>query len=106
MPLRGACFVPVASNVRPHMTIGSTQSEVFAIRSPTPAEVDQLATIGAISFIIGFLVFLCILGTALAVALKMSVINQFDGLMFTFDDGSHSRRNGVRIAMHAVCCAG
>lgn len=52
------------------MTSSSSQSEVFAIRLPTPAEVDQLATISSISFILGFLAFICIVGAALAVALK------------------------------------
>lgn len=52
------------------MTSGSSQSGVFAIRPPTPAEVDQLATISSISFILGFLAFICIVGAALAVALK------------------------------------
>ena len=52
------------------MTSGSSQSGVFAFRPPTPAEVDQLATISAISSILGFLAFLCIVGAAMAVALK------------------------------------
>ncbi len=52
------------------MTSGSSQSGVFAIRPPTPAEVDQLTTISSISFILGFLAFICIVGAALAVALK------------------------------------
>jgi predicted acyltransferase len=52
------------------MTSSSLQSEVFAIRPPTPAEVDQLATISAISFILGFFAFICIVGAALTVALK------------------------------------
>jgi hypothetical protein len=52
------------------MTSGSSQSKVFSIRAPTPAEVDQLATISAISFVLGFFAFLCIVGAALAVALK------------------------------------
>ena len=52
------------------MTSNSSQPEVFAFRPPTPAEVDQLATISAVSFILGFLAFLCVVGAALAVALK------------------------------------
>lgn len=55
------------------MASSSSQSEVFGfrlIRPPSPAEVDQLATISAISFILGVLAFLCVVGAALAVALK------------------------------------
>lgn len=48
----------------------NTQSEVFAFRPPAPAEVDQLATISAISFILGVVAFICVVGAALAVALK------------------------------------
>lgn len=47
-----------------------SQPEVFTIRPPTPAEVDQLATISAVSFILGFLAFMLIVGAALAVAIK------------------------------------
>ena len=52
------------------MTSDSSQAEVFTIRPPTPAEVDQLATISAVSFILGFLAFMLIVGAALAVAIK------------------------------------
>ena len=52
------------------MTSDSSQPEVFTIRPPTPAEVDQLATISAVSFILGFLAFMLIVGAALAVAIK------------------------------------
>jgi hypothetical protein len=55
------------------MNSDSSQTEVFAIRPPTPAEVDQLATISAISFILGFLAFILIVGAALAVALKTQI---------------------------------
>jgi hypothetical protein len=52
------------------MSSNSSPTEVFAFRPPTPAEVDQLATISAISFILGALAFACVVGAALAVALK------------------------------------
>lgn len=52
------------------MSSASPQSEVFVMRSLTPAEVDHLATIGAISFVVGALAMACVLGVALAVALK------------------------------------
>ncbi|MBA4341495.1 MAG: hypothetical protein C0423_05005 [Methylibium sp.] len=52
------------------MTSDSSPTEVFAFRPPTPAEVDQLATISAIGFILGALAFVCVVGAALAVALK------------------------------------
>jgi len=52
------------------MTSSSSQSEVFAIRPPTPEEIDLLATISALSFILGVLAFVCVIGAALAVALK------------------------------------
>lgn len=52
------------------MAGASSQSGVFAIRPPTPAELDYLATISAIGFILGTLAFLCVVGAALAVALK------------------------------------
>lgn len=55
------------------MTSSSPQSEVFVIRPPTPAEVDHLATISAMSFILGALAFFCVVGVALAVALKTRV---------------------------------
>lgn len=55
------------------MNSSSQQSEVFVIRPPTPAEVDHLATISAISFILGALAFFCVVGVALAVALKTKV---------------------------------
>lgn len=48
----------------------SPRSDIFVISPPTPAEVDQLATISAISFILGAFALLCVLGVALAVALK------------------------------------
>jgi hypothetical protein len=52
------------------MTSDTSQPEVFTIRYPTPVEVDQLATISAVSFILGFLAFMLIVGAALAVAIK------------------------------------
>lgn len=48
----------------------SPPSDVFAFRPPTSAEVDQLATISATSFILGGLALVGVLGAALAVALK------------------------------------
>lgn len=38
------------------MSSASPQSEVFVMRSLTPAEVDHLATLSAISFVVGALV--------------------------------------------------
>lgn len=52
------------------MSSASPQSEVFVMRSLTPAEVDHLATISAISFVVGALAMACVLGVALAVDLK------------------------------------
>ncbi|WP_141211438.1 hypothetical protein [Rhodoferax sp. TH121] len=52
------------------MTSESSQPEVFTMRPPTPAEVDQLATISAVSFVLGFLAFMLIVGAALVVAIK------------------------------------
>jgi hypothetical protein len=52
------------------MTNASPQPDVILFRPPTPAEVDQLASISAISFIVGALAFICIVGAALTVALK------------------------------------
>lgn len=52
------------------MTSDSSQPEVFTMRPPTPAEVDQLATISAVSFVLGFLAFMLIVGAALVVAIK------------------------------------
>ena len=52
------------------MTSDSSQLEVFTMRPPTPAEVDQLATISAVSFVLGFLAFMLIVGAALVVAIK------------------------------------
>lgn len=52
------------------MTSASSPSAVFAIRPSTPAEVDFLATVSAISFIAGVLAFACVIGAAVAVALK------------------------------------
>ena len=48
----------------------SPRSDIFVISPPTPAEVDQLATISAIGFILGAFALLCVMGVALAVALK------------------------------------
>jgi hypothetical protein len=52
------------------MNSDASPQNVFLVRTPTPAEVDHLATISAISFIIGAVAFLCVVGVAFAVALK------------------------------------
>lgn len=65
------------------MTRTATQTEVLAFRPPTPAEVDQFATISAISFILGMLAFLCVVGTALAVALKTNLPGRW-AVFFSF----------------------
>lgn len=65
------------------MTSDSSQPEVFTIRPPTPAEVDQLATISAVSFILGFLAFMLIVGAALAVAIKTQLPGRW-AVFFSF----------------------
>lgn len=45
-------------------------TEVFAISPPTPEQVDLLATISAISFILGLVAFVCVIAAAVLVAYK------------------------------------
>jgi hypothetical protein len=58
------------SQVRLHMPTDSPPSDVFALRPPTAAGVDPLATISATGFVLGGLALVGVLGAALAVALK------------------------------------
>ncbi|MDR1967394.1 MAG: hypothetical protein LBQ32_01700 [Burkholderiaceae bacterium] len=53
----------------------------FAFRPLTPAEIDLLATISAISFIFGAVAFLCILAAALVVALKTQLPGRYSVLL-------------------------
>lgn len=48
-------------------------TNTFVIRPPSHAEVDQLATISAISFVLGVLALLCVVVAALAVAVKTQI---------------------------------
>jgi small basic protein len=45
-------------------------TQVFSFRPPTPEELDTLATVSAVSFILGTLAFLCVLIAACIVAVK------------------------------------
>lgn len=58
------------SQVRLHMPTDSPPSDVFALRPPTSAEVDPLATISATGSVLRGLALVGVLGAALAVALK------------------------------------
>lgn len=44
--------------------------EVFAISPPTPEQVDLLATISVVSFILGLVAFVCVIAVAVVVAYK------------------------------------
>jgi hypothetical protein len=57
------------------------QTVTFAFRPLTPAEIDLLATISAISFIFGAVAFLCILAAALVVALKTQLPGRYSVLL-------------------------
>ena len=45
-------------------------TEVFAISPPTPEQVDLLATISAIGFLLGLVAFVCVITAAVLVAYK------------------------------------
>jgi small basic protein len=55
--------------------------QVFSLRPPTPEELDTLATISAVSFILGALAFLCVLGAASAVAIKTRLPGRYNVLL-------------------------
>ena len=63
------CQARLSSNVRPH-DHKTMSSQVFLARPPTPEEIDSLATISAVSFILGALAFVCVLAAASVVAVK------------------------------------
>ena len=56
-------------------------SQIFAFRPPTPEEVDSLATISAVSFILGAVAFACVLAAASVVAVKTQVPGRYSVLL-------------------------
>jgi hypothetical protein len=55
------------------MTISSAQAEAFAIRPLTPDQIEFLATISAVSFVLGVLALVFVVGAAVAVTLKTKI---------------------------------
>jgi small basic protein len=56
-------------------------TKVFSLRPPTPEELDTLATVSAVSFILGALAFLCVLIAAFIVAVKTKLPGRYGVLL-------------------------
>lgn len=56
-------------------------TQVFSFRPPTPEELDTLATVSAVSFILGALAFLCVLIAACIVAVKTRLPGRYGVLL-------------------------
>jgi hypothetical protein len=55
--------------------------QVFSMRPPTPDELDTLATISAVSFVLGALAFLCVVVAASTVAIKTKLPGRYEVLV-------------------------
>lgn len=56
-------------------------AQIFSIKPPTPEEIDSLATISAVSFILGALAIICVLVVASVVAAKTKLPGRFSVLL-------------------------
>jgi hypothetical protein len=74
-------WCPLNSHVRPHQHTPSMPTQVFSFRPPTPEELDTLATVSAVSFILGALAFLCVLIAACIVAVKTRLPGRYGVLL-------------------------
>ncbi len=56
-------------------------TQVFSLRPPTPEELDTLATVSAMSFVLGAVAFLCVLIAACVVAVKTKLPGRYGVLL-------------------------
>lgn len=56
-------------------------TQVFSLRPPTPEEIDTLATVSAVSFVLGALAFLCVLIAGCVVAAKTKLPGRYGVLL-------------------------